>query len=90
MGLTSNFRMESLPVCAVCRKPVNSIEYENTLDGDVVFRVECHGQTEVTKLSRNQLSLMTGLQPDVAFKTQRVSDSEDSAGVGGTLGTTCP
>lgn len=44
--------LQGLPICAVCNKPVEKMEsWHDPMSMRKVFRVQCHGQSEMAVLS---------------------------------------
>lgn len=61
--------------CAVCNKPVEKIEWQDdiaSLERERIFRVSCHGEHEVTRLSEELMS-ESRIEGGVAFTTKRIS-----------------
>lgn len=44
-----------LPICAVCKKPVERAECDSNHDGSLTYRVFCHGDVETTTLTIQQM-----------------------------------
>jgi hypothetical protein len=61
----------SLPVCAVCNKPVDKVisMYDPNYDGKL-FRVYCHGQVEEQLLSALTMLDSTEITFGTAFRLQ--------------------
>lgn len=60
--------LHGVPLCAVCNKPVESMEswYEHT-SMNKVFRVQCHGQTEMAVLSDETIEDCDSVRMGQAF-----------------------
>lgn len=74
-----------LPWCAKCNKPVERIEaYDSFKEISRVFKVYCHGETEVTKLGRDILVWASGFGGDrciemgIAFQDVKELDETNS------------
>lgn len=69
----------NIPVitCARCKRPVDEISWMDdisTIEQERIFRVLCHGQYEVTRLSKDILIHATEIEGGVAFATNRLED----------------
>lgn len=61
--------IKGIVFCAKCGKPVDKMDSQfNPFTGDYLFTVHCHGKTEQTILTRNEIANALSIDCTVAFK----------------------
>lgn len=60
---------DPLPFCDKCNKTVDMITRDQSPDGSsIFFTVYCHGEEEMTEISRHDMIRFEGMEPGVAFR----------------------
>lgn len=60
--------LHGVPTCAVCNKPVEKMEsWYDPMSMKKVFRVQCHGQSEMATLSDQIIEDMDSIRMGQAF-----------------------
>jgi len=69
--------MNNLPICAICKKQVDSIEwYYDNETKCTKYRVYCHNDTEETVLEDEDIQAADCVRPGIAFKQKKIGEGK--------------
>jgi len=67
--------MNNLPICAICGKQVDSIEWCYDSETKCTkYIVHCHNDTEETVLEDRQVADLVCVLPGIAFKQKKIGE----------------